>query len=82
MRKEDITQKLKEAYKTVIGDEYKGEITEETLLRDEMGLSSVGMLYFVIVLENLFDVRFEGVGMEDFCTVGDVVGYISNNCKI
>lgn len=82
MRREEITEKLMEAYKTVIGDEYKGEITEATSLRDEMGLSSVGMLYFVIVLENLFDVRFEGVGMEDFITVGDVVNYISDNCKL
>lgn len=82
MRREEITEKLKEAYKTVVGDDYKGEMTENTILREEMGLSSVGMLYFVIVLENLFDVRFEGVGMEDFSTVGDVVNYISNNCKL
>ena len=81
MKKEDIIDKLKEAYKTVIGDEYKGEITEATLLREDMGLSSVGMLYFVIVMENLFDVRFEGVGMEDFRTVGDVVSYITRSTK-
>lgn len=76
MNRDEIIEKLKEAYKTVIGSNYKGEITEETLLREDMGLSSVGMLYFVIVMENLFDVRFEGVGMEDFSKVGDVVNFI------
>lgn len=77
MRKEDIIEKLKEAFVTVSGEEPACAVTEDTLLREDMGLSSVGMLYYVIVLENLFDVRFEGVGMEDFITVGDVVKFIA-----
>lgn len=73
----EIIEKLKDAYQTVSGEEIKIEVTEETSLRDDMGLSSVGMLYYVIVLENIFDMQFEGVGVEDFRTVGDVVKYIS-----
>ena len=76
MKNEDIIEKLKEAYKTVNGEELKGDLGLDADLRNDMGLSSVGMLYFVLVIETLFGIRFENVGIEDFKTLGDVVGYI------
>lgn len=54
----------------------------ETDLRTDMGLSSIGMLYFVIVIESVFPVRFESVGVEDFITLGDVVRYIQEHATI
>lgn len=50
--------------------------TEATNLTTELGLSSVGMLYLVIAIEETFDIRFENVGLGDFAMVGDVIDYI------
>lgn len=50
--------------------------TEDADLSAELGLSSVGMLYLVIAIEETFDIRFENVGIGDFATVRDVIDYI------
>lgn len=77
MKREEILEKLTEAYKVVMGGKLpECGVTAETDLRTDLGLSSVGMLYYVIVLESLFSIQFTGVSIEDFRTVGDVVGYI------
>lgn len=51
-------------------------VTEETNLFTDLGLTSVSMLYMVIAIEEDFGIRFEDVGAADFTTIGDVVGYI------
>ncbi len=52
--------------------------TEETNLVTDLGLSSVSMLYLVIVMEDTFGIRFDDIGVQDFGTVGDVIDYIIN----
>ena len=42
----------------------------------DLGLSSVGILYVVIAIEEFFNIRFDDVGFADFKTVGDVIDYI------
>ena len=80
MTQAEIIIKLKEAYKTVTGTSVSDkEFSMETNLRLDMGMSSIGMLYFVIVIETLFSIRFEGVGVSDFNTLGDVVRYIEGS---
>jgi len=80
MTQAEIIIKLKEAYKTVTGTAVSDkEFSMETNLRLDMGMSSIGMLYFVIVIETLFSIRFEGVGVSDFNTLGDVVRYIEGS---
>ena len=76
MDRQEILSKLKDAYKTVMGKEPGAEFSCDSDLRTDMGLTSVGMLYFVIVIETLFSIRFENVGTNDFKTLGDVVSYI------
>lgn len=51
-------------------------ITEDTRLVNDLGLSSVGVLYVVIAIEEFFNIRFDDVGFADFKTIGDVVNYI------
>ena len=75
-------EKLREAYTIVNETEVPDDFTLETDLRTDIGLSSIGMLYFVIVIESLFDMKFEGVGVEDFKTIGDVVRFIEKNVAI
>ncbi|MBO5510539.1 MAG: acyl carrier protein [Clostridia bacterium] len=57
------------------------EISEETMnesagLASDLGLSSVGVLYIVIGIEEMFGIRFDDVGFSDFETLGDVIDYI------
>ena len=55
--------------------------TEQSRLVEDFGLSSVGVLYIVIAVEEEFGIRFDNVGMTDFETLGDVVDYIEAKLK-
>lgn len=50
--------------------------TEASYLAEDIGLSSVGILYIVIAAEETFRIRFENVSGADFMTVGNVIDYI------
>lgn len=54
---------------------------EDANLSTDMGITSVGMLYMVIAIEETFGIRFDNVGMNDFTTLGDVVNYIEVHQK-
>ncbi len=47
--------------------------TEDSKLTEDIGLSSVTMLYLVIAIEEEFGIRFDDVGAGDFVTLGDVI---------
>ena len=49
---------------------------EDANLSTDLGLSSVGMLYLVIAIEESFGILFENVSMGDFVTLRDVVDYL------
>ena len=51
-------------------------ISDDADLTVDIGLSSVGVLYVVIAIEEFFGVRFDNVGFGDFKTIGDVLDYI------
>ena len=51
-------------------------LTEDSNLITDVGLSSVGILYVVIAIEEFFQIRFDDVGFADFKTIGDVINYI------
>lgn len=51
-------------------------LDEGSNLMTDVGLSSVGVLYVVIAIEEFFNIRFDNVGFGDFKTVGDVIDYI------
>ena len=54
----------------------EGGFDESMELVSDIGLTSVGILYVVIAVEEFFAIRFDDVGFADFSTVGDVVDYI------
>lgn len=78
MSRAEIKEKLKEVFamatRTSGGNDI--EYTEDSNLTTDMGLSSVGVLYIVIAIEEFFSIRFDDVGFGDFKTVRDVVDYI------
>ena len=57
-------------------------VTEDSNLISDVGLSSVGILYVVIAIEEFFGIRFDDVGFADFKTIGDVVDYIEKKLNV
>ena len=51
-------------------------LTEQSNLVTDIGLSSVGVLYVVIAIEEFFGIRFDDVTFADFKTIGNVIDYI------
>lgn len=78
MNRNEILEKLKEIL--VAADERGSDLidslSEQTHLQDDLALSSVNMLYMMIATEEVFNIRFDDVGVGEFKTVGDVVTYI------
>lgn len=81
LNKNEIEQKLIEIL--ISQDEkYKNlKISENSDLRADIGLNSVGMLYLVIVIEQTFGISFDNVGIGDFKTFGDIVNFILERQK-
>ena len=79
MNRNEIKAKLCEIMKLAMPSL---EINEDTMnetanLSADLGLSSVGVLYVVIGIEEMFSIRFDDVGFSDFETLGDVIDYIA-----
>ena len=83
MSRSEIIEKLKEIM--IAADRGNREkfynVTEATTLTTDLGFSSVNILYVVIVIEEVFGIRFENVTVSHFQTVGDVVDYIEGMQK-
>ena len=83
LSREEIKEKLKSI---LISADSKnaaalGNFIEDANLSTDMGITSIGMLYMVIAIEETFGIRFDNVGMNDFKTLGDVVDYIEESQK-
>jgi acyl carrier protein len=78
MSRSEIFEKLQEVLQMVMPtlNVSETEITEESNLVNDIGLSSVGILYVVIGIEEFFGIRFDDVGFADFETIKDVIDYI------
>ena len=77
MTRNEIAEKLKDVFKMAVGSAYDEEkCTEDANLVTDLGLSSVGILYIVIAVEEFFGIQFDDVGFGDFRLVGDVLDYI------
>ena len=78
MSRNDIRAKLTDVMQMAMpGSQLDADtLTENASLVNDLGLSSVGVLYVVIAIEEFFNIRFDDVGFADFKTVGDVIDYI------
>ena len=78
MTRQEIIEKLKDII--ISADpraaERTGSVTEDTRIMQDLGFSSIGMLYIAIAIEEVFSIRFDNVGISDFVTVRDIVDYI------
>ena len=80
MSRNEIIEKLGDVMRLVMTDEAfdPANMTEDMKLVGDLGLSSVGVLYVVIAIEEFFNIRFDDVGFADFDTVGDVINYVES----
>jgi len=77
MNREEIIEKLKEIAELTVQDpSILAKMDETADLTADLGLSSVGILYIVIAIEEMFNIRMDDVSFGEFRTVGDVVNYI------
>ena len=78
MSRSEIAEKLADVMRLVMPDAGfdPAAMSEDMKLVGDLGLSSVGVLYVVIAIEEFFNIRFDAVGFADFETVGDVINYI------
>lgn len=78
MLRNEIKEKLTDVIKMALPDtELDADtVSENANLVTDLGLSSVGILYIVIAIEEFFNIRFDDVGFADFKTLGDVLDYI------
>ena len=78
MTRQEILENLKEIWMDADerGSELVDKVSEQSRLTEDLGLSSVNMLYMIIATEEVFDIRFDDVGVNEFQTVGDVMDYI------
>ena len=78
MNRTEIAEKLKEIiiFSLPTKKEIIENCTEESNLRTDIGLNSVGMLYIVIAIEEIFKVSFGDSSFDSFRTVKDVIDYI------
>ena len=78
MNRAEIIEKLKEIL--LSADERNRAVvencTEDSNLMTDFGMTSVGMLYIVIAIEEMFNIRMDDVSFGEFRTVGDVADYI------
>ena len=78
MQRMEIEEKLKELLKEIDEEIATEEITADSLLKEDVGLSSVAMLYMAVSIENEFGVDLSTADLGALKTVGDVVSLIES----
>lgn len=82
MERKEIREKLLEIIDSPDYNPRKIEICEDTRLRDDLGLESLGILDLALEIENNFEFVEPGKGISDedlarIRTFGDAVNYVS-----
>ena len=80
MTRSEILDKLKSIMLAMdpSKEEMIKDVDDNTRLVDDLGLTSVAILYMVVAIEETFSVNFDNLGVEDFKTIGDAVTFIEN----
>ena len=74
----DIEERLKELLKEIDEEADVENMDRDSLLKEELGLSSVALLYMAVSLEQEYGIDFTKIDMEYVKTVGDVIDIIES----
>ncbi|MBQ3668049.1 MAG: acyl carrier protein [Clostridia bacterium] len=81
--REETFNKLKEI--VIAADESlsgrESEITESSRILQDLGFSSVELLYMAVIIEETFKIAMDDVNVWELSTVGDAVDMIMNEMK-
>lgn len=70
-------EKLIKIFNTVFEDEVDAaSISEDSSLQKDLGISSIGMLYMAMALEEEFSIKFTNEDLMKLGTVADVIACI------
>lgn len=73
----EILEKLKEIFVLVVNRNADlSKTTMEDNIVTDLGVSSVGVIYLVVAIEEMFGIDMGDVTLNSFQTIGDVVKYI------
>lgn len=77
----DIEGRLKELLQEIDEEADVKSMSLDSLLKEDLGLSSVALLYMAVSLEQEFGIDFTKIDMEHVKTVGDVINIIESEGK-
>lgn len=70
-------ERLIKVFNTVFEDEVDAsDINDNTALQKDLGISSIGMLYMAMALEEEFSIKFSNEDLMKLGTVADVIACI------
>lgn len=76
----EIFEKLKEIFVLVVNRNADlSKITMNDHIINDLGVSSVGLIYLIVAIEESFGIDMSEVSMNTFQTINDVVKYIKGN---
>lgn len=77
----EIEEKLKNIIREFDEDIDVDALGRESDLKEDLGLSSVSLLYLAVALEEEFGIDFANSSFSDIKTVGDLIETIEANVK-
>ena len=79
MTKLEILDELKKIFTLVVNRNMDvSTIKMESKIVNDLGISSVGLIYLMVAIEETFSIDMSDVTFNSFETVGDVVKYIKS----
>ncbi len=79
MSEQKILDELKKIFVLVVNrGQDVDKMTLDAKIVNDLGVSSVGMIYLMVAIEEQFGIDMSDVTFNTFETVGDVVKYISS----
>ena len=80
MSRQEIFNKLKDLIKlaNTTNPEALDKCSEDSDLRTDLGLTSIGVLFLAISIEQEFNIYFGDNSFDEFNEVKDVIDYIEN----
>ena len=77
----DTFERLIKVFNAVFEDEINTDsLTPDSVLKDDIGINSIGMLYMAMALEEEFGIKFYNEDFADIKTVADVIKCIEGKC--
>ena len=79
----DTFERLIKVFNAVFEDEINTDsLTPDSVLKDDIGINSIGMLYMAMALEEEFGIKFANADFSELRTVSDVATLIERKTAV